>query len=146
MVLGSMDALQAKYVDALNLIEWMLYKQRCRCTWTDHLGTFKSSNGCPTNRPVDALELYIQMDPKADGCAEEPGWCVSMDALQEDKWPHWDLVTMDAQPENLLMHSDSVKLFHYGCPAGKPADTQWLLNFVITNGLVNVIVILLVKF
>ena len=37
---------------------------------------------------------------------------------------HRHLVTMDALPVDLLLHSDMVLMFHYGCPVGGLASAQ----------------------
>ena len=84
------------------------------------------------------------MDPHADGLAEEPGCGVSMDVLQASIWIHtgsrslwmpsqWTYCctvtqlgcfTMDAQWEDLLMHSDFV-------------------NGIANNGLLKLLLLLL---
>ena len=65
------------------------------------------------------------MDPHASRPAEEPGCGVNMDALLSRMWMHTrHLVTKDALPVDLLLHSDTILMFHYGCPVGGPASAQ----------------------
>ena len=61
----------------------------------------------PHYRPVGVLGLYIQMDSQAIGCADGT-WvmCQYGCSTGNDMGAHQHLVTMDAQPENVLMHSD----------------------------------------
>ena len=65
------------------------------------------SIGCSTNGHVDALELNIQLDTKADRLVKESGWCISLDTPQMDMW----------------MHTDTV-VNHFGCSADGHADAQ----------------------
>ena len=58
-------------VTALDAIKWMLYTQHVDTFELTILGKFQSPKGCPTNRPIGVLGLYIQMDSQtishADG-------------------------------------------------------------------------------
>ena len=82
------------------------------------------------------------MDPHADGLAEEPVCGVSMDALQASMWIHTDTqslwmpsgwtycytvtqfgcFTMDAQWEDLLVHSEFVNCI----------SKKWTVKVIVT--------------
>ena len=73
------------------------------------------------------MHRNIQMDTKADGLAEEPGWCLlwmpnRWTLLMHTDTVDWMMYQYGCSTDRLV-HTDTV-VIHYGCSAGGHADAQ----------------------
>ena len=98
-----------KYSDALDVIKWMIYRQHVDALELTILDKFQSPKGCPTNGPVGALGLYIQMDSQVIGHPEGT-WIMCQYGFSTDG--HVDA------------HRHCFVIVHYGCSADGHAEAQ----------------------